>query len=228
MHNPGNKLLCSRSSGVALTSKLRPLSTALTTSLDLIRASRSLARMTQASVPEQLNASSGESSQSTQLTAAPPAPSSSSTTPSQLTSTSPNPSSSSPPTSVQTNEQSLTEARAAVTATLASVGAHIDSDLQARASDIHSNAGALAEQEKTLRAQTAALAKQSGRWQKEMDSSVKKLKELGDVQNWAEVLERDLLVLEETMRLVDGSPDEGLASGTNAPVQGVGNNARPE
>ena len=31
-----------------------------------------------------------------------------------------------------------------------------------------------------------------------------KLKELGDIQNWAEVLERDLLVLEETMRMGEG------------------------
>ena len=31
-----------------------------------------------------------------------------------------------------------------------------------------------------------------------------KLKELGDIQNWAEVLERDLLVLEETMRIGEG------------------------
>ena len=30
-----------------------------------------------------------------------------------------------------------------------------------------------------------------------------KLKEVGDVQNWAEMLERDMLVLEETMEIAE-------------------------
>ena len=43
------------------------------------------------------------------------------------------------------------------------------------------------------------------RWNQE-----RKIKELGNVQNWAEVLERDFLVLEETMRLVrEGSGSDG-------------------
>ena len=37
-----------------------------------------------------------------------------------------------------------------------------------------------------------------------------KLKEVGDVQNWAEVMERELLVLEETVRIVE---EEKKASG---------------
>jgi hypothetical protein len=106
-----------------------------------------------------------------------------------------------------------------VTATLSSVGAHIDNDLQSRASDIHANSAVLATQELELKKQTAALSKMTDKWQKELDGSMKKMKELGDVQNWAEVLERDLLVLEETMRLVDGRADEGNASGTNPPLK---------
>lgn len=124
---------------------------------------------------------------------------------------------SSPPT-----EASIKEARAAVTATLSSVGTHIDTDLQSRASDIHNNSGALAAQERGLKKQTVLLSKTTEKWQKEMDSNMKKMKELGDVQNWAEVLERDLLVLEETMRLVEGREDVGNASGTNHPVVGKG------
>ena len=34
-----------------------------------------------------------------------------------------------------------------------------------------------------------------------MESARGKLKELGDIQNWAEVLERDLLVVEEAVRM---------------------------
>jgi len=35
------------------------------------------------------------------------------------------------------------------------------------------------------------------------DNSRGKLKEIGDIQNWAEMIERDFLVVEETLRLVD-------------------------
>ena len=65
------------------------------------------------------------------------------------------------------------------------------------------NSAAIAKQEKELAKQTVALRKESDKWQKLGDSSTKKLNEIGDVQNWAEMLERDLLVLEETVRLVD-------------------------
>jgi hypothetical protein len=105
-----------------------------------------------------------------------------------------------------------------VTATLSSVGANIDSDLQSRASDIHANSAALASQDGELRKQTAMLANMTDKWQKELDASMKKMKELGDVQNWAEVLERDLLVLEETVRLVEGRKDEENISGTHKPL----------
>ena len=44
--------------------------------------------------------------------------------------------------------------------------------------------------------------------QKVADDAAEKLKELGDIQNWAEVLERDLLVLEETMKM-GGAGEDG-------------------
>lgn len=34
------------------------------------------------------------------------------------------------------------------------------------------------------------------------------MKELGDIQNWAEVLERDLLVVEEALRMGEGEEGE--------------------
>ena len=45
------------------------------------------------------------------------------------------------------------------------------------------------------------------------DESRGKLKEIGDIQNWAEILERDLLVLEETVRLGEGERREGRKTG---------------
>lgn len=109
------------------------------------------------------------------------------------------------------------EARAAVTASLAAVGASVDTEMKTRAADLHANSEAISKQEKELAKQTAALAKQSVQWQKLADTSTKKLNEIGDIQNWAEMIERDLLVLEETLRLVEGkdAPDSDSASGTN-------------
>ncbi|KAH7399136.1 hypothetical protein DE146DRAFT_613059 [Phaeosphaeria sp. MPI-PUGE-AT-0046c] len=108
------------------------------------------------------------------------------------------------------------EARAAVTASLASVGASVDNELRTRTADLHANAEAISKQEKELAKQTAALAQESAKWQKLLDGGTKKLNEVGDIQNWAEMIERDLLVLEETVRLIDGKKVEDTASGTGS------------
>jgi hypothetical protein len=107
------------------------------------------------------------------------------------------------PPPVATTAQQQAEARAAILASLSSIGASIDADVRTRTADLHTNSKAIAKQEKELLKQTAVLSKQSDQWQKLGDASTKKLNEVGDVQNWAEMLERDLLVLEETVRLVD-------------------------
>lgn len=44
------------------------------------------------------------------------------------------------------------------------------------------------------------MKKETAKYNKAAEQARGKLKELGDIQNWAEVLERDLLVLEETVR----------------------------
>ena len=95
----------------------------------------------------------------------------------------------------------ITEAKAAVLASLHAVGASTDTELKSRATDLHANSGVIAEQEKELMKQTTALAKQSEQWQKIADTGTKKLNEFGDIQNWAEMIERDLLVVEETLNL---------------------------
>lgn len=105
------------------------------------------------------------------------------------------------------------EARAAVMASLESAGSHYDSNSQRRAADIHNNATAIAKQEADIKRNTNLLAKESVKWKKEADRAAKSIKELGDVQNWAEMLERDFMVLEETMRLVEGGQPIETASG---------------
>ncbi|KAF3048229.1 hypothetical protein E8E12_011360 [Didymella heteroderae] len=108
---------------------------------------------------------------------------------------------STPPTAATAQQQR--EARAAILASLSSIGTSIDADLRTRTADLHANSAAIVKQEKELAKETAALRKETDKWQKLGDTSTKRLNELGDVQNWAEMLERDLLVLEETARLVD-------------------------
>lgn len=48
------------------------------------------------------------------------------------------------------------------------------------------------------------LADESKKHQKVADDAAGKLKELGDIQNWAEVLERDMLVIEEALKMGEG------------------------
>lgn len=82
------------------------------------------------------------------------------------------------------------------------IGSSLDSDLKSRAANLHSNSTALEKQQKALVKETANLKKETDKLKKVADQGMKDIKEIGDVQNWAEVLERDFLVLEETLRLV--------------------------
>lgn len=104
--------------------------------------------------------------------------------------------------------QRTAEARAAFTAHLTSIGNSQISSLEGRVSDIHNNAAAISKQEDDVNKQTKKLAAEAKKHQKIADDAAGKLKELGDIQNWAEVLERDLLVLEETMRMGETGEDE--------------------
>ena len=62
---------------------------------------------------------------------------------------------------------------------------------------------------------------------KAAEKQQEKLKELGDVQNWAEVLERDIRVLEEAVAMGEGETlgwegeDEGFESGGEEEGRGV-------
>lgn len=110
-----------------------------------------------------------------------------------------------PPSTPQanTNPNPTTEAHAAFTASLKSVASNHDAELQERARNLHANAAALSKQESSLQKATADLARQNEGWTAVAEEARVGLKEIGDVQNWAEIIERELLVLGETVRLVE-------------------------
>ncbi|KAK0100646.1 hypothetical protein ONS95_007099 [Cadophora gregata] len=104
----------------------------------------------------------------------------------------------------------IAEARAALEASMTNIGSSLDTTLRSRAQDLHSNSKQLEKQQKDVVKATEALRKESDKLKKVADEGMKRVKELGNVQNWAEMLERDFLVLGETLRLVErGSESEG-------------------
>lgn len=94
----------------------------------------------------------------------------------------------------------MAHARAALVATVSNL---LDGELQQRASLLHANEAALRRQERDVARATEGLRAESDRLAREAKTYGKQIKELGHVQNWAEVLERDLLVLGETVRLAN-------------------------
>lgn len=92
------------------------------------------------------------------------------------------------------------------------MGNLLDSELQTRASILHENAAALDKQERDVLRATEGLRREREKLAKEADGAARRVKELGNVQNWAEVLERGFLVLEETVRLANREDSEGSGS----------------
>jgi DNA anti-recombination protein RmuC len=95
------------------------------------------------------------------------------------------------------------EARTAFVASLTSVGTNLDADMRARAATLHENNASLAKQEDDLKKTTQSLAKQTTELEKMAEQASQSLKEVGDLQNFAEMMERDLLILEETLDLAE-------------------------
>ncbi|KAH8735032.1 hypothetical protein BGZ61DRAFT_443587 [Ilyonectria robusta] len=98
-------------------------------------------------------------------------------------------------------QRHVAEARSAVVATLENM---MDSELQWRATTLHANSAVLGRQAADVQRATDGLRREREKLAREADAAARRLKELGNVQNWAEVLERDFLVLEETVRLANG------------------------
>ncbi|KAK8078120.1 hypothetical protein PG996_004290 [Apiospora saccharicola] len=116
----------------------------------------------------------------------------------------------------------MTEARDALVATMSNL---FDTELQSRASLLHANATQLSRQEADVAKATESLRKENDKLAKVAREAGKRIKETGNVQNWAEVLERDFLVLEETLRLAregDGESEGGYTSSSGSCWSGSG------
>ena len=75
--------------------------------------------------------------------------------------------------------------------------------LTERTEAIVSASQSIATQKRILVQDTQKLSQQAQELEKTIVQSVDQLKELGDLQNWAEVVFRDISVIEETMRMVE-------------------------
>jgi hypothetical protein len=145
------------------------------------------------------------------------------------TSSSPNPHA----TSTATRDQRTREAREAFTTSLSTIGSTIDSDLQSRAKNIHSNASALKVQEDQLTKSTKELGKDSRKLEglvqktkRDLEREIEKGKgkDGKGLEERLGTVEEDLMVLEEMMRIVEeGDWDsEGEPEGEEIADEGDG------
>ncbi|KAI4836015.1 hypothetical protein E4T44_08514 [Aureobasidium sp. EXF-8845] len=75
--------------------------------------------------------------------------------------------------------------------------------LTERTGTIISASQSLSAQRRTLVQDTQKLSRQAQELEKAFEQSVDQLKEMGDLQNWAEVVFRDISVIEETLKMVE-------------------------
>ncbi|ODQ63714.1 hypothetical protein NADFUDRAFT_53369 [Nadsonia fulvescens var. elongata DSM 6958] len=76
-----------------------------------------------------------------------------------------------------------------------------DEVMQTRARNLHKNRQSIANQADNLKNQTTALTKQTKLWKQLAKDANSKLKQGGDLQNWAELVDRDIRILEETVKI---------------------------
>jgi len=115
------------------------------------------------------------------------------------------------------SQRQIDEARNAV---VASIGNMLDRELQGRAALLHANNAAIEKQERDVSRARDALRRENDKLARLATDHTRKVKEIGNVQNWAEMLEREFLIVEETLRLVrEGSDEdeEGSWSGSECP-----------
>ncbi|KAK3320644.1 hypothetical protein B0T19DRAFT_403287 [Cercophora scortea] len=110
----------------------------------------------------------------------------------------PMPSSIPPPQPSPATQRQIDEARNAV---VASIGNMLDRELHGRGELLHANNAAIEKQERELARTLDGFRKDNDKLAKLAAEHTKKIKEVGNVQNWAEMLEREFLIVEETLRL---------------------------
>ncbi|KAL2759362.1 hypothetical protein ACRALDRAFT_206480 [Sodiomyces alcalophilus JCM 7366] len=207
------------------------LSAPSTTTATTLATGMSVDRSTSIAASPSLSASANQASISSPSLDPTRAGQASHSVPSAASTTTASPSRRSPPTTSlpstqtdhlpqqQTQTHHVSEARAAVVASISNL---LDSELQTRAKTLHSNAAAITRQERDVTRATAALRAENDKLARWSSDAAQRVKELGNVQNWAEVLEREFLVLEETMRLVrEGSEERGTVVALAARVGGL-------
>ncbi|KAK3304133.1 uncharacterized protein B0T15DRAFT_535622 [Chaetomium strumarium] len=135
----------------------------------------------------------------------------------------PDPVSGSGPLSGPSGQREIEQARSAV---IASIGNLFDRELTSRARLLHANNAAIEKQERDVARATEALRKENDKLGKLAETHAGKVKEIGNVQNWAEMLEREFLILEETLRLVNGGGSGGGEEGSGSEWSGRGSSSQ--
>ncbi|KAG9296857.1 hypothetical protein G9A89_006812 [Geosiphon pyriformis] len=121
------------------------------------------------------------------------------------------------------NEQLRKEAVQAVN----DVSDSLAESLNARVASIFQTQREIEAEARKLATQTTKLTKQTKQWTGMIDGLSAALKELGDVQNWAEVIERDMRDVVMTLEYVHkgtmtGPIDEDPSTSSVGPVLGAG------
>jgi predicted nucleic acid-binding Zn-ribbon protein len=111
------------------------------------------------------------------------------------------------------NTPSTKSTSALVAATLREHTAPLTERTEAIVSASHS----IAAQKRILVQDTQKLSRQAQELEKTLDQSVDQLKEMGDLQNWAEVVFRDISVIEETLRMVEEEEEAANSRGDDDP-----------
>ncbi|KAK9464497.1 hypothetical protein V1512DRAFT_230698 [Lipomyces arxii] len=87
---------------------------------------------------------------------------------------------------------------------LQSLTHYVDHDLRQRITSVHTNAKHIATQSKDIKLQTHVLSKQTRKYEDLVTNASIALKQAGDIQNWAEILEVELSALEQTLLFTNG------------------------
>jgi uncharacterized coiled-coil DUF342 family protein len=89
--------------------------------------------------------------------------------------------------------------------------------LTERTEAIVSASQSVSAQRRNLVQDTQKLSRQAQELEKTLDQSVDQLKEMGDLQNWAEVVFRDISVIEEILRMVEEEEEAANSRGDDNP-----------
>ncbi|TLS22834.1 uncharacterized protein PpBr36_06384 [Pyricularia pennisetigena] len=112
----------------------------------------------------------------------------------------------------QQQANNVAEARAALEASMANI---LDRELVPRATALHLGERVIKKQQADVVRATGSLRQANRQLEEVVEDVSWKLREVGDLQNWTELLEQRFLAVEETMRLVregDSDDDKGSCS----------------